>query len=86
MCFLFASSRALFRLVRVFLRLCLRILFAICLPFSLCLKLRYSGSEPVYFSTCLFVMQVSMIVLLNEMKCREVIKIIFNSDSYEIVC
>ena len=55
MCFLFASNCALFLLLRVFLRLCLRILFDILFPFSLCLRLRYSGNKPVNFSTCSFV-------------------------------
>ena len=55
MCFLLASNCALFHILRVFLRLCLRILFDILFPFSLGLKLRYSGNRPVYFSTSLFV-------------------------------
>ena len=55
MCFLLASNCALFLILHVFLRLCLRILFDILFPFSLGLMLRYSGNKPVYFSTCLFV-------------------------------
>ena len=53
--FLLASNCALLLILRVFLRLCLRILFDILFPFSLGLMLRYSGNRPVYFSTCLFV-------------------------------
>ena len=55
MCFFFASNCALFLLLRVFLRLCLRIQFDILFPFSLCLRFPYSGNKSVYFSACLFV-------------------------------
>ena len=55
MCFLFASNSTLFLLLRVFLRLCLRILFDILFAFSLCLRLRYSENKQVNFSACSFV-------------------------------
>ena len=48
-CFLSASNCALFLLVHLFLCLCLRILLDILFPFSLGLRLRYSGKSQCTF-------------------------------------